>query len=75
MGERRMPHRTADIHVNPADEAIGTKGLAVRFLLTATPRTAASPPSSWSFQLRNACRLPRTATTTTKRRFMVSMVC
>lgn len=29
-----MPHRTADIHVNPADEAIHTKGLAVRFLLT-----------------------------------------
>ena len=28
-----MPDRAADLHVNPADEAIGTKGLAVRSLL------------------------------------------
>jgi quercetin dioxygenase-like cupin family protein len=29
-----MPDQASDLHVNPADEAIGTKGLAVRFLLT-----------------------------------------
>ncbi len=29
-----MPDRDADLHANPADETIGTKGLAVRFLLT-----------------------------------------
>ena len=29
-----MPQRAKDPHVNPSDETIGTKGLAVRFLLT-----------------------------------------
>jgi quercetin dioxygenase-like cupin family protein len=29
-----MPDRTKDIRVNPSDEPIGTKGLAIRFLLT-----------------------------------------
>ena len=29
-----MPERAIDPHVNPSDETIGTKGLAVRFLLT-----------------------------------------
>ena len=29
-----MPQRAMDPHVNPSDETIGTKGLAVRFLLT-----------------------------------------
>src|SRR5215204_4405438 len=29
-----MPQPATDIHVNPADETIATKGLAVRFLLT-----------------------------------------
>ena len=29
-----MPQRADGPHVNPADETIGTKGLAVRFLLT-----------------------------------------
>src|SRR6476660_1573727 len=34
MGGCAMPQRASDLQVNPADETIGTKGLAVRFLVT-----------------------------------------
>ncbi|AVA25307.1 MULTISPECIES: cupin domain-containing protein [unclassified Rhizobium] len=30
-----MPHETANLRVNPSDETIGSKGFAVRFLVTA----------------------------------------
>ena len=70
-----MPQRIGDFRINPSDETIRVGPLAVRFLITAEN----SNDSVAAFELvvpgARACRLRRTATTTTKRPFTVSTEC
>ena len=70
-----MPQATIDLHVNPSDETIRLGPLAVRFLLTGDDSTGSIAAFELVVPARSACRLPRIATTITKRRSTASTEC